>query len=66
MFRVKYFIAYELVNVEGVMDVGWDIITLPLFGSIEVLVLSYLEETAKIAEIREDEWIVVTKLNKLN
>ena len=70
MFKVKYFIAYEILKEEEdgattTTEVSWDILTLPYFGVIEGLVLGYLEEVAAVLGV-VPECIVVTQLNKLN
>ncbi len=65
MFKIKYYIKYEYVNAEGIVCVGWDILTLPLLGSIETLLLGYLDEIGQ-AEGLPSEQICVSQLNKLN
>jgi hypothetical protein len=65
MFKVKYFIAYDVMLEEGVVQSSWDIITLPIFGSIEVMVVTYIQDIANVVGVERD-WVNVTKLNKLN
>lgn len=73
MFNIKYFIAFETL-IESVNEFdetyyvnskGWEILTLPLFGSVENTVYRFLIAKCQELEIEEDR-ICVTGINKLN
>ena len=73
MFKIKYFIAYEVIMTEtsedgekvSAFDKGGSIIKLPFFSNIETLVVDYCTQVAAAYEVAVEQ-VGITNIQKLN